>query len=84
MGLKHLVDLLALSVGPTCLEFGPNDFKVILKPRHGYVPKVFSTPSRTQVITFSAVPPSEEDQELDLLCPFKALRIYIERCAPLR
>ncbi len=68
-----------------CLpEFGPNDSKVVLKPRHGYVPKMLYTPFRAQVITLSALPPSAEDQELNLLCPVRALRIYIERSAPFR
>ncbi|XP_016117994.1 heat shock 70 kDa protein 12A-like [Sinocyclocheilus grahami] len=33
--VKHMAHLQALSVSPTCLEFGPNDSKVVLKPRHG-------------------------------------------------
>ncbi len=32
-------DLQALSINPACLEFGPNDSKVVLKPRLGYVPR---------------------------------------------
>ncbi len=56
-----------LSISPACLEFGPNDSKVVLKPRHGYVPKVLSTPFRAQVITLSALPPSEEDRELSFV-----------------
>ncbi len=72
------------STSPACLEFGPNDSKVVLKPRHGYVPKVLSTPFRAQVITLSALPLSEEDRELSLLCPVRALRIYFERSAPFR
>lgn len=55
--VKQMGDLQALSVSPTCLEFGPSDSKVILKPRLGYVHKVLSTPFRAQVITFSVVPP---------------------------
>ncbi len=42
--VKRVGDLQALSTSPACLEFGPNDSKVVLKPRHGYVPKVLSTP----------------------------------------
>ncbi|KAL0192323.1 hypothetical protein M9458_010619, partial [Cirrhinus mrigala] len=60
---KRMGDLQALSVNPSCLEFGPGDSKVILKPRHGYVPKVPSTLFRAQVIALSALPSSEEDQE---------------------
>ncbi|KAI2646365.1 Gag-Pol polyprotein [Labeo rohita] len=82
--VKRMGDLQALSVSPSCLEFGPGDSKVILKLRHGYVPKVPSTPFRAQVITLSALPPSEEDQELNLLCPVRALRMYIERSASFR
>ncbi len=83
--VKRIGNLQALSVSPACLEFGPNDSKVVLKPRHGYVPKVLYTPFRAQVITLSALPPPAEDHELNLLCPVRALRIYIERSnAPFR
>ncbi len=47
--VKRVGDLQVLSISPACLEFGPNDSKVVLKPRHGYVPKVLSTPFRAQV-----------------------------------
>ncbi len=78
------VDLQALSINPACLEFGPSDSKVVLKPRQGYVPKVLYTLFRAQVITLSVLPPSEEDQEFNLLCQVRALRIYIEHSAPFR
>ncbi len=68
--VKRIGDLQALSVSPACLEFRPNDSKVVLKPRHGYM--------------LSALPSSEVDQELSLLCPVRALRVYIERSAPFR
>ncbi len=84
VSVKRVGDLQALSISPACLEFGPNDSKVVLKPGHGCVPKVLSTPFRAQVITLSALPPSEEDRELSLLCPVRALRIYFERSAPFR
>ncbi|CAM4649880.1 unnamed protein product [Leuciscus chuanchicus] len=56
--VKRIGDLHALSVSPACLEFGPNDSKVILKPKHGYVPKSLNTPFRAQVISLSALPGS--------------------------
>ncbi len=69
-------DLQALSINPVCLEFGPNDSKVVLKPRLGYGAlaytlgtKVISTPFRAQVIVLSALSPSTGSQELSLLCP---------------
>ncbi len=43
--VKHLGNMQALSVSPSCLEFGPNDTKIVLKSRHGYIPKVLSTQS---------------------------------------
>jgi hypothetical protein len=82
--VKRVGDLQALSVNPACLEFGSNDSKVVLKPKHGYVPKALYTPFRAQVITLSALPSSEEDREFNLLCPVRALRMYIERSAPFR
>ncbi len=42
--VKRVGDLQALSINPACLEFRPNDSKVVLKPRLGYVSKVLSTP----------------------------------------
>ncbi len=68
----------------SCLKFGPNNSKIVLKPRHGYIPKVLSTLFRAQVITLSALPTSELDQELNLLCPVRALRIYIVGSANFR
>ncbi len=44
------------SAGTSYLEFGPNDSKIVLKPRHGYISKVLSTPFRAPVITLSALP----------------------------
>ncbi|XP_057175774.1 uncharacterized protein LOC130545349 [Triplophysa rosa] len=64
--VKCVGDLQALSVSPSCLEFGPDNSKVVLKPRHGYVPKVLSTPFRAQVVTLSVLPSSEQDPELNL------------------
>ncbi len=56
--VKRVGDLQALSINPACMEFRPNDSKVFLKPRLGYVPKMLSTPFRAQVIAFSALSPS--------------------------
>ncbi len=81
--VNHMGDLQALPVSPSCLEFGPNNSKIALKPRHGYIAKVLLTQFRAQVITLSALPPSERDQGLNLLCHVRALRIYIESSAPL-
>ncbi|CAM4427360.1 unnamed protein product [Leuciscus chuanchicus] len=64
--VKRVGDLHALSVSATCLEFGPNNSKVILKPRHGYVLKVLVTPFRAQVISLSALPASDNAGSSDV------------------
>ncbi|XDV26734.1 hypothetical protein PO909_030369 [Leuciscus waleckii] len=81
--VKRIGDLHALSVSASCMEFGPNDSKVILKPKHGYVPKSLNTPFRAQVISLSALPPFRKaDQEANnLLCPVRALDAYVHRAA---
>ncbi len=58
--------------------------RFILKPRLGYVPKVLSTQFRAHVIAPSALSPSTGSQELSLLCPVRALRVYIEHFASYR
>ncbi|XDV15096.1 hypothetical protein PO909_015236 [Leuciscus waleckii] len=45
---KRVGDLPALSVNSECMQFGPDDCMVRLIPRHGYTPKVLSTPFRAQ------------------------------------
>ncbi len=55
--IKWVGDLQALSINPACLEFGPNDARVVLKARLGYVSKELSTPFRAQIIALSALPP---------------------------
>ncbi|XDV25396.1 hypothetical protein PO909_029318 [Leuciscus waleckii] len=82
--VKRVGDLHALSVNAACLEFGPNDSIVILKPRHVYVPKVMGTPFRAQVISLSALPASGSEVDSNLLCPVRALRNYITRSAAFR
>ncbi|KAI2647489.1 Acetylglutamate kinase [Labeo rohita] len=57
---------------------------VILRPRPGYVPKVPTTPFRDQVVTLQAISSQEDDPNLTLLCPVRALRIYLERTQPFR
>ncbi|KAL0150167.1 hypothetical protein M9458_054594 [Cirrhinus mrigala] len=41
--IKRVGDLHAFLVDKSCLEFGPADSQVILRPRPGYVPKVPTT-----------------------------------------
>lgn len=48
------------------------------------MPKVLSTPFRAQVITLLVLPPSENDGEVNLLCPVSALNVYLVCSAPFR
>lgn len=73
-------DLQALSINPTCLEFGGDVYVVRLKPRHGYVPKVLTMPFMVQVIILQAFAPKglvTEAANALLLCPVCTLCIYI-------
>ncbi len=76
ISVKRVGDLQALSISASCLEFGPNDCKVILKPRHGYVPKVLSTLFRAQG-SLLALPVTDGEKGLNMLCPVRALRVYL-------
>ncbi len=82
--IKRVGDLQAFSVDESCLEFGPGDGHVVLRPRPGYVPKVPTTPFRDQVVSLQALPLEEADPALALLCPVRALRLYLDRTQSLR
>ncbi|KAL0155801.1 hypothetical protein M9458_050064, partial [Cirrhinus mrigala] len=84
MSIKRVGDLHAFSVSESCLEFGPADSHVTLRPRPGYVPKVPTTPFRDQVVNLQALPPEEADPALTLLCPVRALRTYVDRTRSFR
>ncbi len=74
----------AFSVDDSCLQFGPVDSQIILRPRPGYVPKVPTTPFRDQVVSLQVMPPEEADPALALLCPVRALRHYVDRTQSFR
>ncbi len=76
--IKRVGDLQAFSVSEECLVFGPDYSHVVLRPRPGYVPKVPTTPFRDQVVNLQALPSEEADPALALLCPVRALRIYVD------
>ncbi len=82
--IKRVGDLQAFSVSEECLVFGPVYSHVVLRPRPGYVPKVPTTPFRDQVVNMQALPSEEADPALALLCPVRALRIYVTRTRSVR
>ncbi len=81
--LKRVGDLQAFSVSETCMDFAPGLVKVTLRPKPGYIPKVLSTSFRSQVVTLHSFHPppfaSSEDERLHLLCPVRALKLYVDR-----
>ncbi len=64
--------------------FGPVYSHLVLRPQPGYMPKVSTTPFRDQVVNLQALPSEEADPALALLCPIRALRIYVTRTRSVR
>ncbi len=83
MSLKRVRDLQILSVSEMCMDFAPGLVKVTLRPRPGYIPKVLFTSFRSQVVTLHSFHPppfaSSEDEKLYMLCPVRALKLYVDR-----
>ncbi len=81
--LKRVGDLQAFSVSEMCMDFAPGLVKVTLQPRLGYIPKVLSTSFRSQVVTLHSFHPppfaSSMDERLHMLCPVRALKLYVDR-----
>ncbi len=67
--VKRVEDLQAFSVNDLCLEFGPGNSHVVLRPWPGCVPKVPTTHFRDQVLNLQALPREEADPAIPLLCP---------------
>ncbi len=65
------------------MDFAPGLVKVTLRPRPGYIPKVLSRSFRSQVVTLHSFHPppfaSSEDEKLQMLCPVRALKLYVDR-----
>ncbi len=59
--------------------FGPVYSHVVLRPRPGYVPKVPTMPFCDQVVNLQVLSSEEADPALALLCPVRALGIYVDR-----
>ncbi len=82
--IKMVGDLQAFSESEECLVFGPAYSHVVLRPRPGYVPKVPTTPFHDQVVNLQALASEEADPAMALLCPVRALRIYVDRTRSFR
>ncbi len=81
--LKRIGDVQALSLAPSCLEFGPGMVKAFLHPRPGYVPKVPTNVARSIMLqAFCPLPYYNADQKRhNLLCLVRALDAYVHRAA---
>ncbi len=64
--------------------FGPVYSHVVLRTRPGYVPKVPTTPFCDQVVNLQALSSEAADPALVLLCPVRALGIYVDRTRSFR
>ncbi len=64
--------------------FRPDYSHVVLRPWPGYAPKVPTTPFRDQLVNLQALPSEEADPALALLCPIRALCIYVGRTRSFR
>ncbi len=82
--IKRVGDLQAFSVSEECLVFRPDYSHVVLRPRPGYKPKVPTMPFCNQVVNLQALPSEEADPAIALLCPVRALRIYVDRTRSFR
>ncbi|XP_029975893.1 uncharacterized protein LOC115409064 [Salarias fasciatus] len=77
---KRVSDIHALSVHSSCTQFAPGNARVSLKPHLAFVPKVVGSCSPIVLTAFSPPPfSSPEEQRLHMLCPVRALRIYMDR-----
>ncbi len=79
--IKRVGDLQAFSVSKEFLVFRPDYSHVVLRPRPGYVP---TTPFHDQMVILQALPSEEADSALGLLCPVRALHIYVGRTQSFR
>ncbi|KAI2656086.1 Transposon Ty3-G Gag-Pol polyprotein [Labeo rohita] len=84
--LEENRDLQALATSPSCLDFAPGLVKAILHPHPNYLPKVpFLTINPVVLEAFSPPPfTSPEQERLHLLCPVRALQIYVHRTSQWR
>ncbi|XP_036419056.1 uncharacterized protein LOC118802708 [Colossoma macropomum] len=80
---KRVSEIHAFSVHPTCTQFAPADLQVILKPNPAFIPKIVDSSAVFPHLVLTAFyrPPfaSDEQRRLHLLCPVRALRIYLNR-----
>ena len=83
---KRVGELHALSTSDSCLRWNPDGSGVTLWPNTAFLPKVLSTAHLNQPIRLAQFNPplGERTDQLELLCPVRALRAYIGATARIR
>ncbi|XP_061566118.1 H-2 class II histocompatibility antigen, A-U alpha chain-like [Cololabis saira] len=81
---KRVSELHALSVSPTCLRWKADSSGVTLWPNVAFLPKVLPPDHANQAIELAAYHPppfeSRVEERANLLCPVRALRLYLQGC----
>ena len=79
---KRVGELHALSISPACLHWKADNSGVTLRPNVSFLPKVLPSGYVNQAIELAAFHPppftSVEEERAHLLCPVRALRLYIQ------
>ena len=79
---KRVSELHALSISDACLRWKASDSGVTLWPNVSFLPKVLPPSYSNQAIELAAFHPppftSEAEERAHLLCPVRALRLYIQ------
>ena len=85
---KRVSELHALSISPACLRWKADGTGVTLWPNVSFLPKVMPPDYVNQAIELAAFHPppftSEADERAHLLCPVRALRLYIQATQGIR
>ncbi len=81
---KRVGELHALSVSDSCLRWNSDGTGVTLWPNTAFLPKVLSSSNLNRPIHLAQFVFPEGDDNLTLLCPVRALRLYIAATAGIR
>ena len=85
---KRACELTALSVSPSCLLLNEDSSFALLRANPAVLPKNINSSFRSRDIVLEAFHPpphsSEAEAELHLLCPARALAMYVKRSAAFR
>ncbi|XP_057713573.1 uncharacterized protein LOC130929952 [Corythoichthys intestinalis] len=83
---KRVGELHALSVSPSCMFWHPEGSGVTLWPNVVFMPKVLAGSPCNRPLRFARYrpPPGEGGSRPELLCPVRALRLYVDSTASFR